>query len=91
MFHLYMGCTNNDLCPISTLSAYLASSVAITIKEGGDGPLFQLTSGQPLTGEQFVAKIHKATKTSISYSPVGLLGSSPTISFNMFNDRWARE
>ena len=48
---------------------------------GGDG---QLTSGQPLTEERFVAKIRKALAASIlpldkklplaSYGPVGLLG-----------------
>ena len=41
---------------------------------GGDG---QLTSGQPLTEERFVAKIRKALAASIlplaSYGPVGLL------------------
>ena len=48
---------------------------------GGDG---QLTSGQPLTEEQFVAKVCKTLAASIlpldkklplaSYGPVGLLG-----------------
>ena len=45
---------------------------------GGDG---QLTSGQPLTEERFIAKIRKALAASIlpldkklRYGPVGLLG-----------------
>ena len=55
---LYMGLTNNDLCPIAAMMAYLA------IRGNGDGPLFRFNSGQPLTRERFVAKVREALAAS---------------------------
>ena len=56
--NLYMGRTNNDLCPITAMMAYLA------IRGDGDGPLFRFQNGQPLTRERFVAKVREALSTS---------------------------
>ena len=56
--NLYMGRTNNDLCPITAMMAYLAN------RGDGDGPLFRFQNGQPLTRERFVAKVREALSTS---------------------------
>ena len=39
--NLYIGRTNNDLCPITAMMAYLA------IRGASEGPLFRFKSGQP--------------------------------------------
>ena len=55
---LYVGRTNNDLCPISAMTAYLS------IRGGGDGPLFHFLNGKPLTRERFVSKVREALSTA---------------------------
>ena len=39
--NLYIGRTNNDLCPIAAMMAYLA------IRGDSEGPLFRFRSGNP--------------------------------------------
>ena len=56
--NLYIGRTNNDLCPIAAMMAYLA------IRGGSEGPLFRFKSGQPLTRERFVTKVREALSAS---------------------------
>ena len=56
--NLYIGRTNNDLCPIAAMMAYLA------IRGDSEGPLFRFRSGQPLTHERFVAKVREALSSS---------------------------
>ena len=56
--NLYIGRTNNDLCPIAALMAYLA------IRGRGEGPLFRFKNGQPLTRERLVAKVREALSAS---------------------------
>ena len=56
--NLYIGRTNNDLCPIAAMMAYLA------IRGGSECPLFRFRSGQPLTRERFVAKVWDTLSSS---------------------------
>ena len=51
---IYVGRTNNDLCPISAMLAYLS------IRGGGTGPLFHFSDGKPLTREHFVSRVREA-------------------------------
>ena len=43
-----MGCTDNDLCLVAVLAAYM------TIRGSNNGPFFMLKNRTPLTREQFV-------------------------------------
>ena len=52
--NLYVGRTNNELCPIAAMTAYLA------IRGGSEGPLFRFENGRSLTRERFVAKVREA-------------------------------
>ena len=45
---IHIGRTNNDLCPVSALAAY------ITIRGSNEGPFFLLQNQAPLTRERFV-------------------------------------
>ena len=48
---IFIGRTNNDLCPIAAMLAYIA-------RRGGDqGPLFRRSDGQPLTRSHFVTAL----------------------------------
>ena len=50
---IFVGRTNNDLCPIAML--------AYTARRGGDqGPLFRWSDGQPLTRSHFVTALREA-------------------------------
>ena len=49
--NLFIGHTNNDLCPIAAMIAYLA------IWGSSKGPLFHFRSSQPLTCKRFVAEV----------------------------------
>ena len=51
-----MGRTNNDLCPVAALAAY------ITLRGSGEGPLFMLKNQTPLTRDRFV----KMTRDKLS-------------------------
>lgn len=45
---IYMGRTNNDLCPVAALAAY------ITVRGSKEGPFFLLENQTPLTRDRFV-------------------------------------
>ena len=51
---IYIGRTNNGLCPVAALAAYFAS------RGSGPGPFFQFSNGSPLTSESFVTKVRDA-------------------------------
>ena len=51
---VYIGRTENKLCPVTAVLAYLKSRGA------GKGPLFQLQNGRPLTRARFVIEVKKA-------------------------------
>ena len=51
---VYIGRTENKLCPVTTVLAYLKSRGA------GKGPPFQLQNGRPLTRARFVIEVKKA-------------------------------
>ena len=50
---VYLGKTGEELCPVSTLLAYLAV-------RGEPGPLFRLRDGHVLTKDMFVARVRIA-------------------------------
>ena len=55
---IFIGRTNNDLCPVMAMLAYLA-------KRGGDqGPLFRLNDGRPLTRSHFVTALRAGLSAS---------------------------
>ena len=51
-----LGRTDNDLCPVAAMSAYLV----VRRKSEGVSPFFQFTSGAPLTGEMLVKRVREA-------------------------------
>ncbi len=51
---VYLGKTDEELCPVSALLAYLA------IRGNESGPLFRLNDGRYLTKEIFIAKVRAA-------------------------------
>ena len=63
---VYLGRTNNDLCPVTALAAYLA------VRGTLPGPFFLLANGCPLTREMFVTRVKalltKAGLNSAHYS-----------------------
>ena len=48
---LYVGKTENEICPVSAVLAYLA------IRGQDDGPLFRLSDGRPLSRQVLVQKL----------------------------------
>ena len=48
---IYLGRTDNDLCPVAALAAYLASRASTP------GPFFRFLSGAPLTRSAFVSRV----------------------------------
>ena len=52
--YVYLGRTDNDLCPVAAMLAYLA------IRGGDDGPLFRRANGTPLTTLWFVAEVRNS-------------------------------
>ena len=66
---IVLAATKDDLCPVGALLLWLA-------KRGhGPGPLFQFSSGAPLTHPLFVTKLQKALSEA-GISPTGFLGHS---------------
>ena len=47
---IYVGKTDNDLCPVAALTAYLAA-------RGQPGPFFRMKDGRPLTRDLFVSQV----------------------------------
>ena len=61
--------TNNDLCPVAALLTWLVN------RGSAPGPLFQFSSGAPLTRATFVVELKKAI-TESGHSPEGFSGHS---------------
>ena len=51
---IYLGKTGSPLCPVSALLSYLV------VQGSGEGPLFRLKDGQPLTRPRLVLLLRKA-------------------------------
>ena len=51
-----LGRTDNDLCPVAAMSAYLV----VRRKSEGASPFFQFSSGAPLTREMLVKRVREA-------------------------------
>lgn len=51
---LFVGRTDDDLCPVAAVLAYLA------VRGGDEGPLFCFQNGQFLTRDRLVAKVREA-------------------------------
>ena len=51
---IFLGLTRTKLCPVSAISAYLAS------RGGSPGPFFRWAAGHPLTRESFVVNVRTA-------------------------------
>ena len=67
--NLFIGRTNNELCPIAAMLAYLAA-------RGFDqGPLFQTEDRQPLTRAKLVSLL-RSTLTAAGIDPTGYSGHS---------------
>ena len=48
---VYLGCTDNDLCPVAALAAY------VTMRGSQPGQFFVLESCKPLSRERFVSLV----------------------------------
>ena len=67
---IFIGKTGDDICPVAALTAYLVT------QDRGDGPLFQLKDGTPLTKDRFIhhvvqhyrpqATTHHSTQATVS-------------------------
>lgn len=55
---IYFGKTGNNLCPVATVTAYLA------VRGQAPGPFFQFANGAPLSREQFVRHLRAALSQS---------------------------
>ena len=53
---VYLGRTDNDLCPVGAVAAYLAA------RGRAPGPFFQFDSGSTLSRERLVSKMREALK-----------------------------
>ena len=51
---VFVGRSGNDLCPVSTVLAYIA------VRGNGAGPLFKFADGQALTRDRFVVQVREA-------------------------------
>ena len=52
--HIYLGATGADVCPVHALIQYIA------VRTSEPGPLFQFSSGKPLTRATLVSHLHAA-------------------------------
>lgn len=52
--NVYLGRTDNALCPVSAMLAYLSA------RGGSQGPLFRFQDGRALTRDRFVAQVRAA-------------------------------
>ena len=66
---IVLGRTNNGLCPVTALLAYLA------IRGSGPGFLFLFTDGRPLTKQRFVSGVREAL-AAIGFEPSLYAGHS---------------
>ena len=66
---LFIGRTDNDLCPVAAMLAYLA------VRGFDHGPLFQSEDGQPLTRPKLVSLL-RATLTAAGIDPTHYSGHS---------------
>ncbi len=55
---VYLGKTDNDLCPVAALTAYMA------VRGRSPGPFFRFTSRVPLSREQLVKRMREALQPS---------------------------
>ena len=67
--HIFLGKTDLLLCPVAAILHYLA------IRPSGEGPLFVLENGSPLTRERFVREV-KAALSVAQISHQGYSGHS---------------
>ncbi len=54
---VFVGRTNDDLCPVAAMLAYVA------VRGGGPGPLFRFRNGKPLTRDRFVTRVRQALQS----------------------------
>lgn len=66
--HITVGATNNSLCPVSALLAYLVH------RGSKDGPLFLWPDGTPLTRTRFVQEVRGVLAKAKLYRQKTLLG-----------------
>ena len=66
---IYLGKTGSPLCPVSALLSYLV------VRGSGEGPLFRLKDGQPLTRPRLVSLLRKAL-ASVGLVPGNYAGHS---------------
>ena len=52
--HIYLGATGADVCPVQALIQYIA------VRNPEPGPLFQFSSGRPLTKSTLASHLHAA-------------------------------
>lgn len=50
---IFLGKTNNELCPVTAIATYLA------LRGTSPGPFFRFNNGQPLTRESFVSRVRR--------------------------------
>ena len=67
---IFIGQTNNDLCPIAALAAYLA------FRGARPGPFFQFCNGRPLTRESFVTRVRDSLQAAGINIPSQFAGHS---------------
>ena len=66
---VYLGATNQDLCPVGAMLSYLA------LRGQSSGPLFRCQDGSPLTKQGFVGKFRQALR-SLGYEEDRYAGHS---------------
>ena len=66
---MYIGTTNNDLCPVSAVLTY------IVCRGIDDGPLFHTEDGQPLT-QQKLTELFRSTLAATGIDPSRFSGNS---------------
>ena len=49
--HIYLGCSHSDICPVTSISQYLA------IRGPGNGPLLLCRDGSPLSHAKLVQRV----------------------------------
>ena len=67
---IYIGRTNNGLCPVAALAAYFAA------RGSGPGPFFRFSNGSPLTRDIFVVKVRDALQVAGVENPSQYAGHS---------------
>ena len=54
---VFVGRTDQELCPVAAVLAYLA------IRGAAPGPLFRFQDGRPLTKDRFITRVREALET----------------------------